>query len=424
MTTTTSQGCGCEESQRLTVSRRGVLTSAAIAGAGAMVFGDTFVRAHAAPPGAPDAARLLGTEPVLVVVSLRGAADGMSLVVPHGDPNYYKARPNIAIPAASLLAPDAMFGLHPQLAALADWWRLGKVAAVHAAGLPAPNRSHFAAMEEVEDADPGSADRVGWLNRLLGADTNTSPLQGLHLGGSIPPTSLAGPQLSMAVPDPGSVTLAADGSSSPTARRRSLAKAWGNHPGVLGTSARAVPGLVDAFKPASATKDVVKYPESSLAKGLSFTSRVIRSGVGAQVLTVDHGGWDMHTNLGTLAWGEMKSLTADLSASLAAFLSDLGTHLDRVTVVILSEFGRRTVENSNYGLDHGYGNVMLLAGAGVNGGRVHGTWPGLTLGSDSDLLVTTDYRSVLAEVVRTRFGVTPAQVFPGFTPAPVGAMTG
>ncbi|NPC96715.1 DUF1501 domain-containing protein [Nocardioides sp. zg-DK7169] len=415
----------CAEMTDWTLSRRSLLSTAGAAGAFTAVFGDTHVRAQAAT--AAPAASSSGA-PVLLVLSLRGGADGLSLVVPHGDPAYYRARPRLAVPADRLLVADEMFGLHPALAPLADWWRSGRVAAVHAAGLPARNRSHFAAMEEVEDADPTSSLRVGWLNRLIGLDGVRSPLQAVHMGGAVPPSSLAGPEPSLSVPDPGSVRLAADGVVSRTARRRSLRSAWGADGGAdlapLVASARSVPGLVDAFVPATSAASSVTFPGTFLGKALSFASRTIRAGVGAQVVTVDHGGWDMHADLGTVESGDMRTLATELGEALAAFLADLGPHLDRTTVVVLSEFGRRTEENSSMGLDHGYGNAMLLAGAGVLGGRVHGTWPGLTLGSDADLLVTTDYRSVLAEVVRTRFGRSTSAVFPGFSPAPVGAMAG
>ena len=421
--------CGdpaCVEMSRWTLSRRSVLAGAGAAGALTAVFGDTHVRAQAASAVAPRAAA--ADAPVLVVLSLRGGADGLSLVVPHGDPAYYRARPRLAVPADRLLAADAMFGLHPALGPLADWWRSGHLAAVHAAGLPARNRSHFAAMEEVEDADPTSSLRVGWLNRLIGLDAVSSPLQGVHVGGPVPPSSLAGPEPSLAVPDPDAVRLAADRVVTRTARRTSLKSAWGATPAAdlraLTASARAVPRLVDAFAPASATETRADFPGTFLGKALAFASRTIRAGVGSQVLTVDHGGWDMHADLGTVESGDLRTLATELGEALAAFLSDLGTHLERTTVVVLSEFGRRTEENSSLGLDHGYGNVMLLAGAGVQGGRVHGSWPGLTLGSDADLLVTTDYRSVLAEVVRTRFGLSTAAVFPGFSPAAVGVMRG
>ena len=413
------------------VSRRSVMTAAVAGGALAAVFGDTHVRAHAASPtaavaGAPATAATAAAAPALVVLSLRGGADGLSLVVPHGDPVYRQARPRLAVPAERLLVADAMFGLHPALGPLSDWWRSGRLAAVHAAGLPARNRSHFAAMEEVEDADPTSSLRVGWLNRLIGLDAVTSPLQAIHMGGPVPPSSLAGPEQSFAVPDPGAVRLAADGVVDSRARRRSLQVAWGGGAGPrpLSDAVRAAPRLVDSFAPAAAAGTRAEFPTTFLGDALSFASRTLRSGVGAQVVTVEHGGWDMHADLGTVESGGMRTLATELGEALAAFLTDLGPDLERTTVVVLSEFGRRTEENSSLGLDHGYGNAMLLAGAGVVGGQVHGRWPGLTLGADADLLVTTDYRSVLAEVVRTRFGVATDTVFPGFSPAPVGVMRG
>ena len=151
---------------------------------------------------------------------------------------------------------------------------------------------------------------------------------------------------------------------------------------------------------------------------------MIRADVGVEVLTVDQGDWDMHSDLGNLEWGQMIRNATDLSTAFAAFFDDLGTQTDKVTLVALSEFGRRVAENDNWGLDHGYGNVMFVAGAGVKGGYHCPSWPGLGTGLDADLMVTTDYRSVLAEVVSNRFGSSPAAVFPGFTPESVGVMQG
>ena len=142
----------------------------------------------------------------------------------------------------------------------------------------------------------------------------------------------------------------------------------------------------------------------------------------SSTITVDQGDWDMHTDLGALEWGEMKRNAGDLASSIAAFFTDLGPAADRVTLVTLSEFGRRGKENDGYGTDHGFGNVMFVAGAGVRGGRYLGSWPGLTDSLDADLLVTTDYRSVLTEVVTRRFGVSVGQVFPGFAPQAFGVM--
>jgi len=142
------------------------------------------------------------------------------------------------------------------------------------------------------------------------------------------------------------------------------------------------------------------------------------------VVTVDQGDWDMHSDLGTVQGGRMVRNAGELAAAVAAFFTDLGPLADKVTLVALSEFGRRVAENANMGLDHGYGNVMFLAGAGVRGGSYYGTWPGLQAEIDSDLLVTTDYRSVLSEVVSSRFGASTSTVFPGFTRERVGVMLG
>ena len=361
---------------------------------------------------------------VLVVLSLRGAADGLSLVVPHADPVYYQARPRIGIPAERLLAKDGMFGLHPALEPLLPMWNAGSLAAVHATGLPAPNRSHFAAMEEVEDAAAGSTTRNGWLNRVIGLDATTSPLQALNLGESVAPTSISGPEPHLSAPDLDAIEIAGvDKWDIGQRRRRSLSTLWGQDTSALGATARATFQAVDEFAPVRAQPEgSASYPDGDLGDSLRHAARVIRADVGVQVITVDQGDWDMHTNVGDLDWGRMRSNASDLAKALAAFFADLGTMAGKVTLVTMSEFGRRVTENSNWGLDHGYGNVMFVAGAGVVGGRYYSRWPGLTNSTDADLLVTTDYRSVLGEVVSARFGADVSRVFPGFTREAVGVM--
>lgn len=405
----------CAEFAR--VSRRSLLGGAVALAGTTTVLGSAAITTSAAA--------LAPAPSVLVVLSLRGAVDGLSLVVPHGDPTYYAARPDIAVPADRLLVPDAMFGLHPSLQPLKKYWDAGQLAAVHATGLPAPNRSHFSAMEEVEDADPGSDVRSGWLNRLLGTDATRSPLQGFNVGGGVVPTSLFGPEPVMSANGVDSVKVPGDDKWDTTkGRRASLHTLWDGQQGPLGNAMRAMFGALDDFAPATRTTDTRKsYPNTDLGRALSEVARVIRGDVGVEVITVDHGDWDMHSDLGTAERGWFVDNTKDLAGSLAAFLGDLGSQASKVTVVTISEFGRRVVQNASRGLDHGYGNVMLLAGAGVKGGRYYGTWTDLTQDDDSDLLVTTDYRSVLAEVVSTRFGASTAAVFPRFQPETVGVMT-
>jgi uncharacterized protein (DUF1501 family) len=405
------------------VSRRGLMRGAiAAAGVGmsTSLFGTTFLQASYG------ATRPSGN--VLVLLSLRGAADGLSLVVPHADPAYYAARPRIGIPKASLLAPDATFGLHPRLAPLLPLWNAGKVAAVHATGLAVANRSHFAAMEELEDADPGSSARVGWINRLIGQDTYTNPLQAVGVGMTVPITALYGPQDTVSTSGIDAMALSGDDQWDTQHRRTaSMRTMWADAPGALGAGARSALAAIADFAPVKATSPTpangAAYGDDDLGRALQAAARIIRGNIGTDVIAVDHdGGWDMHTDLGTLSWGRMIDTASQLATNLAAFFTDLGDALgDKVTVVAISEFGRRVKENASYGLDHGHGNVMFLLGGGVKGGY-HGTMPALQNTVDADLDVTTDYRSVLSEVVTRRMDASSAAVFPGFAPEAVGAM--
>jgi uncharacterized protein (DUF1501 family) len=414
MTTTPDRLPCCAEFAA--VSRRG-LFSGAVALAGAT----TLVGSAAVTTSAASATPATS---VLVVLSLRGAADGLSLVVPHADPAYHAARPGIAVPSERLLVPDGMFGLHPELAPLVPLWNEGRLAAVHATGLPAPNRSHFAAMEEVEDADPGSSVRSGWLNRLIGATPGGSPLSGFNMSGGVPPTSLFGPQPTMSAGEVDDVKLPGEDEDDRGRRRASLHTLWDHDRSPLGRAMRSTYSAVDAFGPAKAAVDSsASYPTTDLGRAMAEVARAIRGNVGIEVVTVDHGDWDMHSGMGSVESGWMVENTRELAGAIAAFFGDLGDQAPKVTLVTISEFGRRVVENASQGTDHGYGNVMFVAGAGVRGGRYYGRWHGLGTGDDADLLVTTDYRSVLAEIVATRFGASTAQVFPRFSPEPVGVMT-
>ncbi|WP_415171931.1 DUF1501 domain-containing protein [Nocardioides sp.] len=406
---------GCEEFAALATSRRGLIRGL-VAGGLATTVGTAVVTAGPAS-AAPAPA-------VLVVLSLRGAMDGLSLVVPHGDPVYYQGRPGIAIPRESLLAADSFFGLHPAMAPLLGMWQAGEVAAIHATGMAVPNRSHFEAMELVEDAAPGSEIRSGWLNRLVGLTSTGDPLQGLAVGTS-PPTSLSGGAPVMSISDLSTAKLPGESANdSARPRRTSLDAMWAGESTPMATGMRAALASVDRLAAAQAQDDhVASYPDTDLGRALSSVARTLRADLGVQVVTVDQGDWDMHTDLGTLQWGRMRSNADELATALAAFFADLGPVRPKVTLVALSEFGRRVVENSGYGLDHGWGNVMFAMGAGVRGGY-YATWTPLQDTLDADLTVTTDYRDVLAEVVATRLPETSlTAVFPGFARTPIGFMT-
>ena len=419
----TDETCSCPE---YSTSRRSFLRNAAVLSAGAVatsMFGDAFRQtSYAATNGN-----------VLVVLSLRGGADGLSIVVPYGDPAYYAARPTIAVPPTSLLVRDTMFGLHPGFAPLESMWKAGNFAAVHATGLPQPNRSHFSAIEEIEDADLGSAARTGWINRLIGLDTERSPLEAAAMGSALLPKSMYGRQPTLATEGIDDISLA--GGEDPEAKRRrrsALTQLWHDGGGPLGVGARSALKTTAKLAPTLAQGYVVangaRYPDGDLGDAMRDTARLVKAQVGAEIVAIDYGGWDMHSHLGTLAstgLPSMNGMVTNLAKALAAFFTDLGTLGSRVTVVTLTEFGRRVKENGAHGLDHGWANATLVLGGGVNGGRYYGRWPGLAYDTlvDGDLKVTTDYRSVLCEILTRRLSASTSQVFPGFSPEAVGVMT-
>jgi uncharacterized protein (DUF1501 family) len=279
-------------------------------------------------------------------------------------------------------------------------------------------------MEEVEDADPRSATREGWLNRLIGIDADRSPLQGLNLGAGVAPASLYGAQPIMSAADVDSARIAGDDKWDTDGRRvRSLHRLWDADGSPMGHAMRSAFQAVTEFEPARQAGNQAPYPNTDLGNALKEVARIVRGDVGVRVVTVDQGDWDHHTGVGTVESGRMLRNATELATAVSAFFEDLGAlGRDRVTLVTVSEFGRRVKVNGSGGLDHGWGNVMFLAGAGVAGGRYYGSWPWLSDGHDADLRVTTDHRSVLAEVAARRFGASTAQVFPGFSPEPVGVM--
>ena len=419
----------CAEYERAAnLSRRRFLQGVAATGAGAVatsVFGDAVRQtAFAATSGGN----------VLVVLSLRGGIDGLGMVVPYADPGYYAARPRIGVSPASLVAKDSFFGLHPSMKPLAWLYDSGELAAVHAVGMERPNRSHFTAMEEIEDADPGSSIRRGWVNRMVGLNNVSQPTEAVHINGTVVPTMLAGPSATLSATKldgfalPGAVDKWADN------RRTQLNTVWGKAPGALGVAGRAAlkvsarlgPIANQTYRPQNDARYPETWPAKPLGDALKDTAQLIRADVGAEIISVDYGSWDMHSEYGGEGHGQMQAMVSGFASSVNAFMRDLGPALrSRVTLVTISEFGRRVAENGNRGLDHGWGNMMLVMGGGVRGGRYYGSWPWLRPGTmeDGDLAVTTDYRNVLGEIITRRFpDRSISKVFPGLTYDPLGVM--
>ncbi|MBG0561777.1 DUF1501 domain-containing protein [Actinoplanes aureus] len=405
-----------------TCTSRRHLLAAGLAGAGLAAAGLDTSLAFAAEPGyAGD---------VLVLLSLRGGFDGLSAVVPAGDAAYYSARPGIAVPKSQLIGGDSFFGLHPALAPLLPYWTGGQLAAVHAAGQPAPNRSHFSAMEELERAAPGTSLRTGWLNRMLGTLGSTDPFHAIAMGTARPARVLAGPAPYLGLTSVDDLQLTGEQADRPIAA--TMAALYAGAPVALSANATQLTGALSrgtrlrtaGYAPANGAV----YPGTELGGALRDVARLIKSDVGLMSATVDSGDWDMHENLGTAVPGRrMYDQLKALASALAAFAADLGPDgLRRVTLITISEFGRRVTQNGSGGLDHGYGNAMFVLGGNVRGGKVYGRWPGLTTAQlrDGDLAVTTDYRAVIGEILRARCGVGDLTgVFPGISASSLGLVT-
>ncbi|WP_306214051.1 DUF1501 domain-containing protein [Actinoplanes sp. RD1] len=367
------------------------------------------------------------TGDTLIVLSLRGGFDGLSAIAPIGDAGYYKARPTIALPKSQAIGGNEMFGLHPALAPLLPMWKNGTLGAVHAVGQPNPTRSHFAAMEEMERAAAGTSLRTGWLDRMLGMTGATGPLAGVSLGGAMPTRLLAGPSGDVSMASVDGFTLAGESAKRPIAA--ALRSMYATAPAPLAGPALAAGAALTATASIRATAyapaNGAVYPKTELGAALRDVARLVKADVGLAAAAVDSGDWDMHEGLGTATKGQrMYDNLAEVAEALAAFATDLGpAGMNKVTLVTVSEFGRRVAENASRGVDHGHGNAMLLLGGGVRGGTVYSQWPTLAPAAlaDGDLAATTDYRSVIGEILQQRCGFgSLAEVFPDVKPSAYG----
>lgn len=369
---------------------------------------------------------------VLVVVFLRGAADVLNMVVPHADEAYYRARPALGIARpddskakADLRAIDldGFFGFHPALRPLLPAWQAEHLAIVHACGAPDESRSHFKAMELMErgvEDEKGPAS--GWIGRHLAAlnTENQSPLRAVGFG-SMPIRSLVGGVPISTLRSIADFHLGGDARALAQMQAALNSLYSGSDSlSLIGRETLEVMDAIAALDPSSQlpTTDY-QYPETDFGLGLKQIATLINAEVGLEVAAIDLGGWDTHFGQGG-SEGLMAGLIKELAGGLAAFHEDTANRADRLTLVVMSEFGRRVAENGSLGTDHGHGSMMMLMGGNVIGGRIHGQWPGLSEGQlvgPGDLAVTTDYRDVLAEVVAKRLN-NPAvdQIFPDYTP--------
>jgi len=364
----------------------------------------------------------------LVVVFLRGAADILNMVVPYGEDAYYQLRPSLGIPRPDdsnakqterAIDLDGFFGFHPSMHALLDAWQSEQLAIIHACGAPDESRSHFKAMELMErgvDDERGPAS--GWIGRHLATlnTGNSSPLRAVGMG-TRPQRSLSGTVPVSALRSIADFHLGGDQRALQQMRVALNTVYEGD---VLGQDTLSIMDTLETLDPLiySAARGAA-YPDSEFGLALKQTAMLIKAEVGLEVSAIDVGGWDTHFAQGA-STGQMANLMKDLAEGLAAFHADMQDHMNRLTTVTMSEFGRRASENGSLGTDHGHGSMMMILGGNVDGGKVHGEWPGLEEGQmigPGDLAVTTDYRDVLSEVLVKRLN-NPAtnEIFPDYSP--------
>jgi uncharacterized protein (DUF1501 family) len=415
----------------MTTTRRVFLKAGAAAVVGLGTVPRFLVRAAFAAPGT------YGNK-VLVAIFQRGAADGLNMVVPFAERQYYAVRPTLAIrpPARgstdTAIDLDGFFGLHPALAPFKPLYDHGRLAIVHAVGSPDSTRSHFDAQDFMESATPGiKSTPDGWLNRYLKAKTRegASPFRAVAMGTRLP-RSLMGEASAIAMSSIRDFDVRAGMVGASTRAGFEAMYEQGVRDLLHGTG-RETFEAVRMLKAADPTRyqpaNGAEYPWGPVGMALQQIAQLIKANIGLEIAFADSGGWDTHVAQGGVQ-GQMANRLTDFSQAIAALYQDLGERMQDVMIVTMSEFGRTVKENGNRGTDHGHANVMFMLGGPVKGGRVYGMWPGLEaeqLFEGRDLALTTDFRDVFGEVLRRHLGlVEVGQVFPGHVWQEAGMVRG
>jgi uncharacterized protein (DUF1501 family) len=375
-----------------------------------------------------------GGKKILICIFQRGAVDGLSMVVPYGDPHYYQARSDIAIAeptqkagAEGVIDLDGLFGFHPNMAALMPMYKSGNLALIQACGSPSSNRSHFDAQDFMECgvADDKSI-RTGWLNRTLlecpEDRAKLSPFRAVSMTSMLPRT-LQGDQEALAIPDLKTFGVGGAGVATSSASASAANGFEGMYESAVGDllhgngkDAFDAIGMLKAADPTKYTpRNGATYPGGAFGRSLMQIAQMIKANIGVEVAFAEVGGWDTHVNQGG-AQGQLANRFTELSGGLAALYQDLGDRMNDVVILTMSEFGRTVRQNGNRGTDHGHATCFMVLGGPIRGGRVYGKWPGLAreqLFEQRDLMLTTDYRDVFAELSQKHLGAVDVdKIFP------------
>ena len=365
---------------------------------------------------------------VVVTLVLRGGFDGLSAVVPTDENLMRQVRGQIYIPNASLLPLDREFGLHPALKRLLPLWQAKELAIVNTIGAPTHSRSNFDEISDVAYAAYGEKDkRSGWIALFLDVAGSGSVVQSVGIG-STTRQLIGGKAAPVNVDAINNFRLDSIYGYKAEDMAGFIDETHGRWTNVWATQAKSTIAALDQIAKASAQRSSVSYPNTGTGQRLRDVAALLKAGIGVRAVDIEfQGDWDMHANIGNLENGWLTSYLADLGGSIASFREDLGVLWSRVTVVTVTEFGRRVSQNQSTGTEHGWGTSTFVAGGGVNGGKIHGRFPGLDEKQlkDGDLVVTADYRSLLTEILTRLAGITAQgaeQVFPNFRPEVLSVM--
>ena len=406
-------------------SRRFFLRNGALAIAGTTAIPSFLVRSVMA-----EAAAVTAPGRQLVVIFQRGAADGLNVVVPYREKNYYAMRPGIAIPDNQVIDLDGFFGLHPALAPFKPLYDQGHLAIIHAAGSPDMSRSHFDAQDYMESGTPGvKSTDDGWLNRALQAEDlrprimshaqEHTAFRAVALGSQVPRT-LAGKVPAIALANINSFTVGGKGpapSPAATAFQAMYGESGDSILHATGDETFDAVKMLRAANPGQYTPVAgANYPNNEFGNNMKQIAQLLKANLGVEAAFTDVSGWDTHQNQGGVT-GQLADRLREFSSAIAAFWQDMGSAAENITLVTMSEFGRTARQNGTGGTDHGHANAMFVLGGHVKGGKVYGRWPGLAdeqLNEGRDLTVTTDFRQVLGEAVAKTIGANNLDiVFPG-----------
>src|SRR6266404_6620657 len=370
--------------------------------------------------------------PIIIAIFQRGAADGISVVVPFGDPHYAPARPQIAIPEPArgseerAIDLDGFFGLHPSLNSLKPIYDEGHLAMVHAVGSPDNTRSHFDAQDYMEAGTPGNKGTGdGWLNRYMQAkkDPKATPFRAVSFTANLPRT-LLGPAPSLAMTNIGDFGVRAGQGNGQVAKGFEELYSTSLGDALHGTGKEAfeaVKMLKKANPQQYQAANGATYPRSPFGNSLLQIAQLIKANIGIEVAFTDVGGWDTHANQGS-SRGQLANRLQDFSQGIAALYKDLGDRMRNVVIVTMTEFGRTIRQNGSGGTDHGHASCLFVAGGPVKGGKVYGKWPGLAteqLYEGRDLALTTDFRDVFSEIAARHMGAGNLNsIFPGYNANP------